>query len=640
MRTGPEGSTTPPVDGARLPGPGDRLASGGRVAAQIFDRTCETMVVLGLMVSLGSTLLQVAARYLFNNPLTWSEELSRFAFIWSIFIGAGVMIRQGGHVSVDSLVVLFPRRLQQWAWLLSSFVVSATCVVLIAFGWRVVTRLSSLSPAMRVPMWLFYAPVVVGAILVLINLLRGQGQSLRERGREAAAIIALGAAGYWIFVAEGVGAPAWDPGTTVGLGVIALILLGAPVAFSIAFSAILGFWVSGATPLTAVPHQMVNGVDSFLLLAVPFFLLAGTLMNEGGITSRLVALATNLVGHITGGMAHVAILSSFLMGGLSGSAAGDAAGLTKVLVPEMERRGYRREFCCAVTANAAVIDNLIPPAATMMIYGAVAAVSVPRIFLAGILPGMLLTVALMVAAQVISARRGYKGLESRASLAEVGLSLRGAFWAIPMPFLILGGMRAGVVTPTEAAGLAVLYAFIVGVFVYKELRWRALPKLLLQAGMETCLVMLILGASQPFGWVLTADRIPQQAAELVASVSSDPLIVLMLLNVFLLIVGLPLEANPAIIILIPILGPIIQSIGVDPVHFSIIVILNLMLGSVTPPVGLLIFITSTIAHASPGKVFRESVPFLMAGLVVLLIVTYMPTLSLFLPNLLMGASAK
>jgi C4-dicarboxylate transporter DctM subunit len=621
------------TDDACLPAP-------RRGASALFDRTCETLVVLGLLTSLGSTLLQVVARYVFNSPVTWSEELSRLVFIWSVFLGAGVMVRHGGHVQVDSIVRLLPPGLQRAAGLLSTFVVAATCVTLIVFGGQVVARINSLSPAMHVPLRLFYASVPVGALLVVINLLRRRPGGWRERGPDAAAILALSGVAYWVFVAEGVAAPAWDPGWVVGIGVVGLILLGAPVAFAIAFSAILGFWISGATPLRAVPHQMMNGADSFLLLAVPFFLLAGQFMNEGGITTRLVGLATNLVGHITGGLAHVNILSSFLIGGLSGSAAGDAAGLTKVLVPEMERRGYHREFSCAVTANAAVIDNLIPPAATMMIYGAVASVSVPRIFLAGILPGVVLTLGLMAAAQLVSVRRGYKGLEHRATAGEKLRSLKGAFWAIPMPFLILGGMRAGVVTPTEAAGVAVLYAFVVGAFVYKELKLRQLPGIFLQAGMETCMVMLILAASQPFGWVLTAEQIPHKTAEFVASLSQNPTVLLLLLNVFLLIVGLPLEANPAIIILIPILGPIIQAIGVDPVHFSIIVILNLMLGSVTPPVGILVFVTSTIAKAAPGEVFRESVPFLAAGVVVLLIVTYVPSLSLFLPNLLMGVSAK
>lgn len=511
-------------------------------------------------------------------------------------------------------------------------------MVLVVFGWDIITKIGALSPALRVPMRLFYGAVPTGAAIVLINLLRIQEGTLREKIRDIAVILVATAFSYWLFVAEGIEAPVWDPGTTVGVSVILLILLGAPVAFSIAFSAILGFWITGTTPLSALPHQMENGADSFLLLAVPFFLLAGQFMNEGGITSRLVQLATVLVGHITGGLAHVTILSSFLIGGLSGSAAGDAAGLTKVLVPEMEKRGYGRNFSCAVTANAAVIDNLIPPAATMMIYGAVASVSVPRIFMAGILPGMLLTLGLMGMAQLISMRRGYKGLETRASCGDMVGAFKGALWAMPMPVLILGGMRAGMFTPTEAAAVAVVYAFIVGTFIYQELKISAMPRIFLQAGLETCMIMLILSASTPFGWVLTADQIPQQAAEFVSSVSTNPLIILMLLNVFLLIVGLPLEANPAIIILMPILGPIVQSLGIDPVHFSIIVILNLMLGSVTPPVGILVFVTATIAKASPGAVFRESLPFLAAGIVVLLIVTYVPELSLFLPNLLMGVS--
>ncbi|MHB0870252.1 MAG: TRAP transporter large permease [Chloroflexota bacterium] len=630
-------------DPATLAAPRTSSASRRRATSLFglaFDRTVETLVVMGLLVSLGSTLAQVVARYILNNPLSWSEELSRLAFIWAVFLGAGVMVRRGGHVSVDSLVMLAPKWAQKAAWVLSIFVMAATCVILVVFGWQVVTKIGSLSVALRWPMRLFYGAVPVGAALIMINLIRTQEGSLRERLRDITVIVLASVLAYWVFVERGIGPPTWDPGTTVGLAVLVLILLGAPVAFSIAFSAILGFWITDTTPLSALPHQMENGVDSFLLLAVPFFLLAGQFMNEGGITSRLVILATNLVGHITGGLAHVNILSSFLIGGLSGSAAGDAAGLTKVLVPEMEKRGYDREFSCAVTANAAVIDNLIPPAATMMIYGAVASVSVPRIFLAGVIPGMVLTLGLMAAAQIISIKRGYKGLDRRASCGEMTASLKGAFWAIPMPFLILGGMRAGVFTPTEAAAVAVVYAFIVGAFIYRELKMSAMPKILLQAGLETCMVMLILGASQPFGWVLTADQVPQQAAEFMTSLSTNPLVILALLNVLLLIVGLPLEANPAIIILMPILGPIITSIGVDPVHFSIVVILNLMLGSVTPPVGILVFVTATIAHASPGKVFKESLPFLAAGLIVLLIVTYVPDLSLFLPNLLMGVQAK
>ena len=614
------------------------VARATSLAGRVFDHVVESLVILGLLITLASTLTQVFARYVMNNPLTWSEEFSRLVFIWTIFLGAGVMVRRGGHVAVDSLVVLFPKRLQKGAWVLSIFVVAASCVVLIVFGWDIITKIGSLSPALRAPMRLFYGAVPTGAAIVLINLLRIPEGTRRERLRDIGVILVACLFSYWVFVSGGIPAPKWDPGTTVGVSVLLLILLGAPVAFSIAFSAILGFWVTGTAPLSALPHQMENGADSFLLLAVPFFLLAGQFMNEGGITNRLVHLATVLVGHITGGLAHVNILSSFLIGGLSGSAAGDAAGLTKVLVPEMEKRGYGRNFSCAVTANAAVIDNMIPPAATMMIYGAVASVSVPRIFLAGILPGVAPHPGADGHRPDHLHPAGVQGVGPPGHLRRDPAASKGAFWAMPMPILILGGMRAGIFTPTEAAAVAVLYAFVVGVFVYRELKMSAMPRIFLQAGLETCLVMLILAASTPFGWVLTADQIPQQAAQFVSGVSTNPLVILLLLNVFLLIVGLPLEANPAIIILVPILGPIVQSLGIDPVHFSIIMILNLMLGSVTPPVGILVFVTATIAKASPGAVFKESLPFLAAGLVVLMIVTYVPEISLFLPNLLMGVS--
>jgi len=617
---------------ALVPSVSKRFARLGRG----FDWFVGGLAVLGLVTSLASTLFQVCARYVFSNPVTWSEELSRFAFIWLTFMAAAVAIRRGEMiVSVDSLISLAPHWAQKVATLLSSSVVALVAVILVVFGWQVCKGITSVSLAMSWPVKLFYAAAPVGGIFILINLVRAPADK-HARIREFAVIIGASILCWVLFFTDLVSSPDWNIAIVVNAVVVFMICVGVPVAFSIAFGAVLGYWLDGGIPLTALPHQWVNGVDSFLLLAIPFFLMAGQFMNEGGITRRLVALASALIGHVTGGLAHVNILCNFLMGGLSGSSAGDCAGLTKVLVPEMAKRGYGLAFSAGVTSAASILANLMPSSIMFMVYGAVAAVSIGRLFLAGILPGVLLTLAYMVAAHIISVKRGYKGLERRARPQEVVKEARSAFWAVPMPLIIIGGIRFGVTTPTEAAALAALYALLIGVFIYRELKPSRIPRLLLDACLETCMIMMILGASQPFSWVLTALQIPQLVAHFFTSISNDPIIILLMLNFFLLLVGLPLECAPGIIILVPILLPVIQSIGMDPIQFGVIIVTNLLLGSLTPPVGVLVFVSAGIAKVPPGKVFKESFPLLLAGIGALMIMTYWPQLSLWLPNLHMG----
>lgn len=603
-----------------------------------FDWFLAGLAILGLLTSLGSTLFEVIARYVFSSPVTWSEELSRFAFIWLTFIAAAVAIRKGEMmVSVDSLINLAPQWAQKAANLFSSGLVALVAVILVVFGWKVCKGITSLSLAMGWPVKLFYAAPLVGGIFILINLVRAQADRHARMG-EFAVVVGASILCWVLFIADLVPPPDWDVAIVVNVVVLFVICVGVPVAFSIAFGAVLGYWLDGSIPLTALPHQWVNGVDSFLLLAIPFFLLAGQFMNEGGITRRLVALASVLVGHVVGGLAHVNILCNFLMGGLSGSSAGDCAALTKVLVPEMAKRGYSLAFSAAVTSSASILANLVPPSIMFMVYGAVASVSIGRLFLAGVLPGVALALAYMVAAHIISVRRGYKGLERRARVGEVVKEAKSALWALPMPVIILGGIRFGVTTPTEAAALAAVYALLVGVFIYRELKPSRIPRLVLDACLETCMIMMILGASQPFSWVLTAQQIPQLVAQFFTSISDNPIVILLMLNFFLLLVGLPLEAAPGVIILVPILMPVIERIGMDPVQFGVVIVTNLLLGSLTPPVGVLVFISAGIAKVPPGSVFRESFPLLLAGIGALMLMTYWPQLSLWLPNLLMGVA--
>jgi C4-dicarboxylate transporter DctM subunit len=514
-------------------------------------------------------------------------------------------------------------------------------VILLGYGWKLAAiTMPSDSIALGWPVGLFYASVPAGAAFMLFYMLRQK--IIEGRGYLPSFIIVALAAivGYLVFAEGLVEPPEIHPGIMAMVVLFALMALGVPVAFSMAIGALFGYWVgrTGSVPLTGLAHQLANGVDSFILLAIPFFLLAGEFMNAGGILERLFRLCMVLVGHITGGLGHVNVLGNLIMGGMSGSGAADASATSKILIPVMEKAGYSRAYSCAITSASAILANLIPPSIAMMIYASIIWVSVGRLFMAGIGPGIVMALCMMAANHIISKRRGYKGLEKRATLKEVWQETKGAAWALGMPVIILGGLRLGIVTPTEAAGVAAFYALLVGAFVYKKLKWADLPRIFFSAALETAIIMMILGISTPFNWILAAERIPQEAAALMISITNNPMVFLLLINIFLLIVGIPIETFPALIILMPIFGPMLPAMGIDPVHFGLIVIANLLIAPLTPPVGMLVFITSSLAKCSPAQVFKEVMPFMAIMIVGLFIITYVPQISLFLPNLIYGVS--
>jgi tripartite ATP-independent transporter DctM subunit len=415
-----------------------------------------------------------------------------------------------------------------------------------------------------------------------------------------------------------------------------LLAAGAPIAFAMGLSALVLLLVVGRDlPLTLVPHQMVAGTDSFLLLAIPLFFLAGELMNAGGITTRLVRFAACLIGHIRGGLAYVTIVASMIMSGFSGSAVADASATGSVLVPSMRREGYHPEFAAAVTAAAATAGPVIPPSIPMIVYAAVAEVSVGALFMAGILPGAIMGAYLMLAVWAISRRRGYP-TQPRATWTEFLRATLDAAWALLAPVVVLGGILVGVVTPTEAAALAVLYSLVVGLFVYRELRWRELPRILRQSAVATGVVMIIVAASGIMGWEIANLRVGEQVLGAILGVSREPWFVLLLINVLFLVLGCLLDPLAILIVFVPVFLPLVRAVGVDLVHFGLVAVLNVTIGMLTPPVGYLLYITSTIAEAPLEAVVREVVPFLLALLLVLGLCTYWPAMVLVIPRLLAG----
>lgn len=411
-----------------------------------------------------------------------------------------------------------------------------------------------------------------------------------------------------------------------------------PISFAIILSSLVFILINGGIRVETLVQRMVNGTDSFPLLAIPFFILAGELMNRGGITWRLVKLASAMVGHLTGGLAHVNVVTNTLMAGLSGSSVADAAGIGKVLIPAMAENGYKKSFAAAVTAAGATIAPIIPPSIGMIIYAAISGASVGRLFIGGIVPGALLCLSLMGTIYIISIVRGYKIKGSPFSWVEFFRELKSSFFALLMPIIILVGIRGGVFTATEAAAVAAVYAAMVGLFVYKEIRLNEIPGILLEAAIGTSIIGIIMAAATPFGWILAWQRIPQTVTAWLAATTSDPILILVFLNIFLLILGTFMDSVPIMVILLPVVMPIVVKVGIDPVHFGLIMLINLMVGGLTPPYGLLLFTVSAISKVPLVEVIKQVLPFLFTVILVLVLITYVPAIVLFLPDLLMGAA--
>jgi tripartite ATP-independent transporter DctM subunit len=414
-----------------------------------------------------------------------------------------------------------------------------------------------------------------------------------------------------------------------------LMLLAVPVAFALILSAVVTLlWVGGIN-LMIVPQQVIGGVDSLLLLSIPYFLLAGDFMTAGGMTDRLIAFTNSILGRFRGGLAMSNVASAVFMSGISGSAVADTSALGRVLIPAMVREGYGAGFSAALTAAANLVGPIIPPSIVFVIIGVLTNLSITKLFIAGILPGIMYGLAMMAMAYGISRKRGYP-VHGKSSAIQVWRSFRAAFWAILMPVLIIAGIRTGVFNVTECSAVAVLYALFVGAVIYRELTLKTIGECLVRTARTTAVIMLVIGGAQAVSWLLAYQGIPQAIADWMLATTRNPWVFLLLVNVFLLLVGTFLENGPALVMLAPVLYPIAAKLGIDPYHFSMIVSLNLVIGLITPPVAICLSISALIARIPARQVTAEAMPFFWAAVGVLMLVTFVPQLSLFLPNLLGG----
>jgi tripartite ATP-independent transporter DctM subunit len=410
--------------------------------------------------------------------------------------------------------------------------------------------------------------------------------------------------------------------------------IGIPIFFAMLISSLVALFYQGELSLMIIPQRMFAIIDSFSLLAIPFFVLAGVFMETGGISARLVGFAGALVGHFRAGLCHVTVVSAMIFAGVSGSATADTSAIGAIVIPAMIKSGYKKGFVAALLASAGAIGPIIPPSLIMIVYGSMTGVSIAAMFLGGFIPGVIIGLGLMVVcylwrSQTLMARA------PRATLREVVRRFVDAFWALVSPVIILGGIVFGVFTPTEAGVVAAVYALLVGLFIYREFRVRDIPAMLVRAAITTTIVMSIIAAAGVFGWLLASEQMPSIVARWMNGVTDSPALKMLLIQLFLLVLGCFVEGLAAAIILIPVLHPLALQMGLDPVHFAVVVCINIIVGGVTPPVGVLLYVSSSIAQTTLEDASRYVLPFLVVLVGVIMATAYIPSLVTFLPRLVL-----
>lgn len=418
-------------------------------------------------------------------------------------------------------------------------------------------------------------------------------------------------------------------------GLVIVFITGLVLRFPIAFSlgmACLCYVLLNRIPLIILPMKMYAGIDIFVLLSVPGFILAGNLMNRGGLTEKIILFCNHLLGHIRGGLALANVGASMLFAGISGTAVSDTASIGSVMIPAMKKEGYEGAFSCAITAASSTVGPIIPPSVPMIIAATLSGLSVGKLFLAGAIPGLLLGGGLMGVAYIISVQRAYPK-HPKSNIKQIYKGFIDTFWALLMTFIILYGIIGGIFTPTEASIVAVIYALLVGIFIYRKITVKNLQDIILDSMKTSASLMILIGFANLFGWILIVERLPQQISEHILAFSTNKYVVLLLINLLLIFVGTFMETLAALLILFPILLKVAVTVGVDPIHFAVIAVLNLIIGLTTPPVGICLFIASSIGKTSIAHVSKASLPFLAVSLLVLVLVTLFPPLSIFLPSL-------
>lgn len=600
----------------------------------LSDRLCWGVSRLVLPVLNGGmaclVFLQVVFRYVFNDPLTWTDELARVLIIWMVYLGLAISARTNADVVMGGLIDVLPAGAKERLLVLKDLlVVLFVAVVLVSAVRLTVVDRGMTTAALEISWSWIYGALVLGLALYAIETFPATFRRLWRRrlvaGAWAGALL-VGSVGFTFASRPGLGA------TLAALTPVVMLFLffiEMPVGYALGASCLYYLLVQGGIPLVTMPRSFAAGLDSFTLMALPFFILAGELMNASGVTALIIRFAMTLVGHVRGGLGHVSVVTNMIMAGMSGSALADTAATGTVLIPAMVEAGFAPGFAASLIAASGAIGPMIPPSVFFIIYGGLAKVSIAKLFLAGVIPGILMGVFLMATVFLISRRRAY-AVQPRSSAREVGTALRAGALAFMMPIVVVGGLVGGVFTATEAGAIAVFYTVALGIW-YRQLTFLEVWGCLERTAVSIAAIMVVLSMANFVSYIASRAQVPQAIMEMLTSLSSTPWVALLIVNVFLLVLGCFEAVMPVLIVLTPILVPAMAKLGVDPVHFGVIFTLNLLIGLLTPPFGASMFLVVRIGQITMKEFLAEGWPFILALIVLLFLLTYFPGIVLLLP---------
>lgn len=606
-----------------------------------LDRAMDVLTFAILASEVVVVGLQVLTRYVLASPLPWTEELARVLVIWLMFGGGIVALRLGQHTRVTALVRVFSRDAQLGIALGANLVLVAFLAVLTYHA--AALTLSSLGE--RLPASQLNGAIVNGAMpLALALMLAYLGRQLvaevpaAVRSTRAVAAAGLTVAAMLASVLLPLAAEV-TPVLALVFGFLVTAALGMPVAFALGLVSLTYLIGIGGVPLTILPIKIIGGVDSFVLLAIPLFIVGGALMETGGISQRIVALATALVGHVRGGLAYVVVVGEMLFSGISGSTTADVSAMSSLLIPAMKRAGYRGGEAVSIVASASAIGILVPPCITMIVLGSLANLSIATLFLAGFVPAAVMA-GVLLGVIALRARVARWPTATRPSLAGLARATRRAIVPLGLPAIIFGGIFTGAVTVTEAALIAVVYALVVGVVLYREMPVAALPRLFVASGAVTAMTLWVLASASAFAWILAREQVPQLFAASFTALGGGRLLFMLMTLLIFVVIGALLEGLPALLIFGPILFPMAQVLGIDPIHYGIVIVAAMGVAFFLPPVGVGLYIACGIGKVDINEMFRAYAPYLLAMIAGLLIVAFVPAFTLVLPQLVQGYAAR
>lgn len=608
---------------------------------RFLDKNFEKIfLITGLLAIVFLITWQVVYRYFFihltsgGKGADWAEEIARYIFIWISYLAVPVAIGRSDLIRVDIVYDHLPARIQKMTWIIVDMSILLWAAVIMQRGQLHVLRLASYAtvpPVLRIPYSVLYAILPLGFAMILIRTV----QDIVKRGKECGFKDTLIAAAAGILlILPAVLQVSW-PVTLYLFGYFfALLVLGVPIAMALGISAIITIMGTETIPVAYVAQLTFNSLDKATLLAIPFFIVSGDLMGAGGLSKRLFSFADECLGSAYGGLALATVATCVLFGAMSGSGPATVAAIGALCIPAMVERGYDRAFSAALVACAGAIGVMIPPSNPFVIYGVTSNASVGKLFMAGIIPGLFVAGVLMLYSHVLARKNGWKGEEKKRTAATKWAAFWEAKWAMLVPVIILGGIYGGIVTPTEAAAVAAIYGLFVGVFIHKEISWERLKDVLVNSACTSSMIIVLMAMATVFGNLMTIEQIPTIIAEYILGITENKIAILLIINILLLIVGTFMEALAAIVILVPLLLPIVVQFGVNPVHFGVVMVLNLAVGFVTPPVGVNLFVASGISKLKIEPIAVRAMPMLVLMILVLLLVTFVPQISLFLPAIM------